>query len=276
MSKIYMLDLQLRLKENENISTFLYAYKNGLKYRFSQELHHHTIILGIKDYEHSADIVNAIDEGQEKLISSIHEYTYNDVHYLRYKAYFENSKAMEFIFVKDDQIITLLDKYKNLEIIKDKDKKVKEYLIDEPEKSFWPILDEFEFHWQTRGFFQLILDSVFYHRDGDAVKSNLVFNEITDEILDMLNVYISIKYNNKVLVDARGENLKTYLDNDYYDQFVYICELDRINDYWTGIFKSASLYRRIGLEIAKIKGYEYPKEEDVRIMSYLRNLYNGE
>ncbi|MFM1541173.1 aminoglycoside 6-adenylyltransferase, partial [Helcococcus ovis] len=61
-----------------------------------------------------------------------------------------------------------------------------------------------------------------------------------------------------------------------FNEFEYIVLESSRDDIWTIIFKSAQLYRTIGLYISEKLKYTYPKREDVKIMNILREIYKEE
>ena len=91
----------------------------------------------------------------------------------------------------------------------------------------------------------------------------------------MASFYIECKYDGKVGIGQNGENLVDNIDKETYEQFQTIFATNTTEKFWNSVFNIAGLYRKLGLEVARNKGLEYPKKEDVDSMNYLRFLYEN-
>lgn len=273
MKNNYMDQLRIDLEKNENIRSLIYIFNKGLKFSYSGGLKLHTLIIGLDGYESLKEVLDSTISSENIIISKIQEYQYKEIHYVDSKIVTDTGKLLQLFLLKQEDLEIFLEKYRSYEVLFDKDSFIKSIKSSSDERNYWLIPDKFEFESKVIDFYIDLSEAVLSRQDGDLIKSNLKFDDLLDELLDLINVYISIKYDGNIFVDTMGTNLKTYLENDYFDEFEYVVNLDRRNDFWTGIFKMASLYRRIALYIAEKLSYEYPKEEDVRTLEFLRKLY---
>ena len=273
MNNNYMDQLMIELEKNENVRSLIYIFNKGLKFSYSGGLNLHTLIIGLDGYDNLKNVLDSTILFKNTIISKMQEYQYKEIHYVDSKILTENGKFLNLFLLKQEDLGIFLEKYKNYEILVDKDSSVKSLEINTNKKDSWLIPDKFEFESKVVDFYIDLSEAVLSRQDEDLIKSNLKFDDLLDELLDLINVYISIKYDGNISVDTMGTNLKIYLENDYFDEFEYVVNLDRKNDFWTGVFKMSSLYRRIALHIAEKLSYEYPKEEDVRTLEFLRKLY---
>lgn len=273
MKNNYMDQLRIDLEKHENIRSLIYIFNKGLKFSYSGGLNLHTLIVGLDGYDSLKDVLDSTILSKDKIISKMQEYQYKEIHYVDSKIVTGTGKLLQLFLLKQEDMEIFLEKYRSYEVLFDKDSFVKAITNSTDERNYWLIPDKFEFESKAVDFYIDLSETVLSRQDGDLIKSNLKFDDLLDELLDLLNIYISIKYDGGIFVDTMGSNLKTYLENDYFDEFEYIVNLDRKNDFWTGIFKMASLYRRVALYIAEKLSYEYPKEEDVRTLEFLRKSY---
>lgn len=273
MKDNYMDQLKIDLEKNENIRSLIYIFNKGLKFSYSGMLKLHTLIIGLEGYDSLKEVLDSSLLSKDKIISKMQEYQYKEIHYVDSKILIGNGKLLQLFLLKQEELTIFLEKYKNYEVLIDKDSFLESLDLSSKKKAYWLIPDKFEFESKALDFYMDLSESVLSRMDGDLIRSNLKFDDLLDELLDTFNIYIGIKYDGSIFVDSMGSNLKTYLENEYYDEFEYIVNLDRKNDFWTGIFKMASLYRKISLYIAEKLSYEYPKEDDVKTLRFLRSLY---
>lgn len=276
MRENYLLETKLNLESVYQVRSILYLFDRGIKFAYSSELNNHKYILGVYQYEDISKIIQAFENVDKMVISKIRELQIDEISYVSYKFVYEMGKSFEVIIVEQEKLLDILYRFRNFEILLDKDKFVKKYDKDSINTIFWSRPDELEFEQSSKEFFLKLINITLYHKDKDFIRSNLLFDDIIDDLIDVINTHIAVKYDNNIYLDVYGTNLKRYLDNDYYDELEYILNLDRKNDLWTGIFKSARLYRSIALEICNKLKYEYIKQEDVDVMKYLRDVYDKE
>lgn len=276
MRENYLLETKLNLESVYQVRSLLYLFDKGIKFAYSSDLNHHKYIIGIYQYEDISKIISAFENVDKIVLSKVRELQIDEITYVSYKFVYEIGKYFEVIIVEQDKLLDILYRFKNFEVLLDKDKFVKKYDKDSVKTIFWSRPDELEFQESNKEFFLKLINITLYSKEEDFIKSNLYFDDIIDDLIDIINTYIAVKYDNNIFLDVYGTNLKRYLENDYYDELEYILNLDRKNDLWTGIFKSARLYRSMALEISNKLKYEYIKQEDVDVMKYLRDVYDKE
>lgn len=275
MKNEFMLEIKELLLDENLVETVLYYYDRGLKYNFAQDLSYHKFIVGLNEYGNLIEIVQKIELLAEVVIKKIYENILeNEIFYTHYKVLFNNGKSIDIQFVQNENIFSLIRKNGKYEVLKDLNEIIGE--DDYEREEFWQFPNEYDFREDCIDFFYKLGEISVFYQDRDFVKSNLIFNDIIDELINILNIYLNLKYENKVYVDIYASNFKTYLDNEYYDVFYEILFLDRKSDLWTAIFKSARLYRKVAMQISDMANYEYTKEEDVKMMKYLRQIYSEE
>lgn len=276
MKANFMRDIKSSLEKIDQIKNILYIYDRGIKFKYCMELNNHNFVLGVDNIENSDALVDQIKTEQEVLFSSKKDKIYNEIQYKTYKQVYYNGKSVCFDLVNQENLDGFLNKFNNIEIIKDSDKISQNHIKEKRDKVFWKVPDQDQLETKANKYFEDILDAALYYSSGDKLKANLIYDHLVKKLVFTCNNYLSLKYKNSIYLDKRGRNLKTYLDNEYYDGLIEVSSMEKNEKFWTGLFKIARLYRQISLLILEQKKFNYPKEEDVKLMSYLRDLYKGE
>ncbi|MFM1539515.1 aminoglycoside 6-adenylyltransferase, partial [Helcococcus bovis] len=188
----------------------------------------------------------------------------------------DNTKnIVELFFINNEAIFSYISNNEKNVIIFDKDRILKD-LSKEEVNSNWILPKEDEFIEEIIDFLFNLSEIAINYKNKNYIKASLLKNDLIDNLIYMLNCYISLKYNNHVIVDQYANRLRDYLGEDEFNEFEYIVSESARNDIWTIIFKAAQLYRTIGLYISEKLKYTYPKREDVRILNILREIYKEE
>lgn len=178
--------------------------------------------------------------------------------------------TLKLIDVKDmEKFVPYLAQF---DILIDKTKAIKK-LPKVKDRYDWYVPKAKEFYNNCLGFFMTLTDIATAVTNRQIVKANFLFDELKKELLNVANLYIGQKYGEMVAVNSLGDNIKTYLDKDMYQEFEGIFSTGKVDEFWTSIFKAGQLYRRLGLEVSEKFAYKYPKKEDVETMNFLRQVY---
>lgn len=269
----YLILLRNKIEKNKNVRLFLYLRQKKLSYIYSKSMMEHKLLVCLKDLSNFSDIVRDISNDKDIILSKIVPQKINSIDSYNYKI-FSNEKYIELIFVNISEINNVLKCLGNFEIISDKDDVLVEYDEKSQEYAHLRIPDGDEYIEECIEFyFELISIYVNLHNEN-ILKTNLLKSEIINKLIRVSNVFIAIKYNNKIILNKYGQNIQIYLDEEYYEELVKITNIQE--DTWTFMFKSAQLFRKIAMTIAKKENYIYPKKQDVEVMEYLRRKYNEE
>lgn len=267
----YLILLRNTIEKLENVRLFLNIRHKKLNYLYSNDIMGHKLILGLRDLTKFSEIIKQVSDNSNIVLSKIKNRVINDIEVMEY-ILFANDNFVELIIVNEENVLNISEYFGNYEIISDKDDVLNQKVNIEVD--YMRPLDRIEFIEECIEFYLDLMKIFVSYNDNNIIKCNILKNELCDKLVYIINIYISIKYDNKVLLDSHGANLVTYLDQEYYDELVSLTS--KISDTWTFIFKSGQLFRRIAMSISEKEAFTYPKSQDVEIMKYLRNKYSEE
>jgi aminoglycoside 6-adenylyltransferase len=88
----------------------------------------------------------------------------------------------------------------------------------------------------------------------------------------MLEWRIEMDHEWSVRPGASGKGLKSLLSPDVYRSLEHTYVGPRIADNWIALFDTIALFRRVATEVADHFGYQYPRDMDDRVTTYLRGV----
>lgn len=232
-------------------------------------------VFGVTDFEKIDLYIKVFTNENYIVISKLNNYFVNEYEVISYKFINNTKNIIELTFVNNNNIFEYLSGNEKNMIVFDKDRVFKD-LSEQKSNSNWIMPKEDEFIEEIIQFLFNLSEIALCYKKKNYIKVSLLKNDLLDNLIYMLNCYISLKYNNHVIVNQYGNGLRDYLEEQKFNEFEYIVLESSRDDIWTIIFKSAQLYRTIGLYISEKLKYTYPKREDVKIMNILREIYKEE
>jgi aminoglycoside 6-adenylyltransferase len=97
---------------------------------------------------------------------------------------------------------------------------------------------------------------------------------VRDPILKMLAWYAAMLHNWMLNTGYFGRRLKRYLPQEIWESYEKTYTGAGYAETWEALFEALRLVRKVGLELASNLGYEYPLEDDRRMIEYLRRVKN--
>ncbi|MGM7719523.1 aminoglycoside 6-adenylyltransferase [Metabacillus sp. Hm71] len=108
-----------------------------------------------------------------------------------------------------------------------------------------------------RYFSKFMLDNV--------IRFNMLFQKVTDW-------YIGVQHGWNVNPNKTGRWLKSYLDTQTWRELETIFAETNIENNWNGIFRTADLFKRLGVEVGTKLGYPYPYHTENNVRKYLHEV----
>lgn len=210
---------------------------------------------------------------EKDLVLKQERYNQDPFNFYEVKAIYENQKKTKIIFIDVEYIEEYIRNLTSFTTIIDKDKILRGKSSDKLKVD--SSIDSQEFKQNGIDFFMNLIEVAVAISRRDIVTSNYTYDKLKKHLLTMASFYIECKYDGKVGIGQNGENLVDNIDKETYEQFQTIFATNTTEKFWNSVFNIAGLYRKLGLEVARNKGLEYPKKEDVDSMNYLRFLYEN-
>jgi aminoglycoside 6-adenylyltransferase len=88
----------------------------------------------------------------------------------------------------------------------------------------------------------------------------------------MLEWHIEIERGWSVRPGVHGRGLQTLLPSDLWSELVNASPGAGVEDVWAALWRTAALFRRVGLEVAVTLGYAYPQAVDDQVSAFLREI----
>ncbi|WP_410982215.1 aminoglycoside 6-adenylyltransferase [Bacillus cereus] len=95
---------------------------------------------------------------------------------------------------------------------------------------------------------------------------------VRDVLMQMLEWYIGIKTKFMVSAGKFGKYLERYLEKDMWKRYVETFSNAEYENIWKSFFVMGDLFREIAIGIAGYFSYEYPRNDDGRVTSYLKHV----
>lgn len=216
-------------------------------------------------------LIDMFTENQEILLKQ-ERYNEEPFEFFEYQNIFKGESKLKIVFIGLRDLDDYLKNFDEYSFIVDKDKLSKS-LDQDVDTSIIDKLDPDSFYKNAIGFFIGLTDVAIALARKDYIEANYLYDRSKAQLLDLTKIYMCMK--KQTNVGLYGKNIYRNIEQEYYDQFIGIFRTSEYEHFWTAIFTSASLYRRLGLEIARTKNISYPKKEDIDSMEYLKFLYTN-
>jgi aminoglycoside 6-adenylyltransferase len=95
---------------------------------------------------------------------------------------------------------------------------------------------------------------------------------VRDALLKLLDWYAAMSHGWKISAGKHGKWLEKYLPPDIWEAYVRTYAGPGVDDTWEAVFETCRLARRVGQELARELGYNYPLEDDQRMLKYLEHV----
>ena len=129
---------------------------------------------------------------------------------------------------------------------------------------------EFEFDECGKNFFSLALDVSFNLLSRDMISAGFKMQAMRDELFKLLNWYIIDKFNQGMDAGESGKNFIHTLEADLKEELILTFRSNDIMDFYSSIFASCQLFRKVGMKLAEKFEFSYPKKDDVYTLKLLR------
>lgn len=132
---------------------------------------------------------------------------------------------------------------------------------------------EFEFDECGKNFFSLALDVSFNLMSRDMISAGFKMQAMRDELFKLLNWYIIDKFNQGMDAGESGKNFIHTLEADLKEELILTFRSNDIMDFYSSIFASCQLFRKVGMKLAEKFEFSYPKKDDVYTLKLLRKNF---
>ncbi|MBM0046661.1 aminoglycoside 6-adenylyltransferase [Anaerococcus sp. mt242] len=132
---------------------------------------------------------------------------------------------------------------------------------------------EYEFTSTIRNFFANAIEVSLYITEKDEIAASLKMEELRSYLLAMIDFYVKEKYAYTMDKGYDGQKLKSTLDIDTKENFLFTYHHEDLMDIYNSLFKACVLFRRLAMNMCNVLGYAYPKEIDVESLKILRSNY---
>lgn len=132
---------------------------------------------------------------------------------------------------------------------------------------------EFEFDECGKNFFSLALDVSFNLLSRDMISAGFKMQAMRDELFKLLNWYIIDKFNQGMDAGESGKNFIHTLEADLKEELILTFRSNDIMDFYSSIFASCQLFRKVGMKLAEKFEFSYPKKDDVYTLKLLRKNF---
>lgn len=95
---------------------------------------------------------------------------------------------------------------------------------------------------------------------------------VRDALLKLLDWYAAMRHGWKISAGKHGKWLKKFLPAEIWGSYVRTYAGPDYEDTWEAVFETCRLTRVVGQELARELGYNYPLEDDQRMMEYLKHV----
>ncbi|NLW52205.1 MAG: aminoglycoside 6-adenylyltransferase [Tissierellia bacterium] len=211
---------------------------------------------------------------EKNMILKQERYNESPFPFYEIKSIFNNRNKIKIVFLETIHLEDYVKNISNYSVLVDKDKLAKKINL-EVASNIKNELNSEEFYQEGVSFFINLIEVGVAVSKKNIVYANYLFDQTKAQMLELTRIYIGQKYDFNVGVGKFGENVKQYLDKEFYEAYLRIFNTYNDEKFWTSIFTLGGLYRKLGLEIARKMDFSYPKKEDVDSMSYLKFLYDN-
>lgn len=272
MDSVDIVDIKNRIKKIDNVRAFLSVDSNDKS--FTRSIKDLSLIMALQHID-SFYLLKDLFFDEKDVILSQERYNESPYPFYELKVVTNKNEKLSIIFIQIDNLNEYLNNISSYTLIYDKDKVLFTEKNYDEKIVFEKDINEENFKDQVVSFFINIIEVAASLSRRDVVMANFQYDVSKSQTLELLRLYIYLKYEKKVVVGIFGQNLNMHLDKEYLEMFTQALSCGNLEEFWNSIFTMASLFRKIGLEIARKENYDYPKKEDVDSMNYLRFLYDN-
>ncbi|WP_297810091.1 aminoglycoside 6-adenylyltransferase [uncultured Finegoldia sp.] len=234
-------------------------------------------VLGVSDLEKYKDshiIENMF--GDVLMLEKSDKLTYTNKinpHNVSYTIILDDITKIRIFFIKENSMQSYINEDSQADILLDKD----QVLVGNSTKSdvcfrqMKPTRSEFESLVNQMFINSLNVAKGLYRKE--EIYAIHMFNNVRDNVDKMTGYYIGTNYDFNVNIGYNYEYIKTYLQKEHYERYLETYPLPELENLWSTLFKSCELFRKQGLYVADILGYEYPKRIDRDIMQKIRDIW---
>lgn len=272
MDSVDIVDIKNRIKKIDNVRAFLSVDSNDKS--FTRSIKDLSLIMALQHID-SFYLLKDLFFDEKDVILSQERYNESPYPFYELKVVTNKNEKLSIIFIQIDNLNEYLNNISSYTLIYDKDKVLFTDKNYDEKIVFEKDINEENFKDQVVSFFINLIEVAASLSRRDVVMANFQYDVSKSQTLELLRLYIYLKYEKKVVVGKFGQNLNMHLDKEYLEMFTQALSCGNLEEFWNSIFTMASLFRKIGLEIARKENYDYPKKEDVDSMNYLRFLYDN-
>ncbi|MDO5026829.1 MAG: aminoglycoside 6-adenylyltransferase [Tissierellia bacterium] len=271
MDSFNLTDIKNRIKKIDNVRVFIRV--DSMDGAHARNIKEFDFILGLSHID-SFYLLKDLFFDEKDLILKKEDHIEQPYSFYSIKAVTNKNVKFKIGFVGVESLNHYLNNISSYTLIYDKDKSLfREKKYDES-LVFKSQINESNFKQEAISFFMNLTETASALSKRDLLVANFMYDVCKKDMLDLLRLYVYVKYEKKVIVGKSGQELSRHLDEDYLDAFIKSFNTISISSFWDSIFSLASLHRKLGLEISRKENYYYPKKEDVDTMNYLRFLYD--
>ena len=112
-------------------------------------------------------------------------------------------------------------------------------------------------------------------RDHLTYAMNMYIHVVHERLETMVTWYIGAHNGFSVNVGAWGKYFKQYLPDDLYDIYVKTYSDANYENLWDSVFTACKLFRIVAATVGAELGYEYNRQDDCNMTTYLRKIKDG-
>lgn len=272
MNSTDLVDIKNRIKKIDNVRVFLSVDNTNKAYgRNIKELN---LIMGLQHVDSFYLLKDLFYEKKDAILTQ-ERYNEEPFEFYELKVVTNKNEKISIVFIAIEDLNNYLNNISSYNIIYDKDKMLFTEKKYDENIVFDHSIDKDNFKDKVISFFVNIIEVAASLSRRDLVLANFQYDQSKKDLLELLRLYVYLKYEKKVVLGKKGEHIETHLDEDYLKMLKQSFNTGNVEHFWTCVFTLSSLYRKVGLEIARREKYDYPKKEDVDSMNYLRFLYDN-
>lgn len=240
------------------------------------EVQDYDIIFGVSSVE-DFSVDQSFLEGLDTIFVYSPEISKKEInklkHEINYKVILDNGPKIDFKFLPIESVTDLINSNTLLSLIMDKDNLIKSLSMssDASYRTLRPTKNEFED--AVHEFFLNIIEVLPYLYRGQMTGASLAYRPVQDSLLRILSWYLGYSKDYKINFGNRYKNIYSYLDEDQKSIYKASMSFTDIESLWKSVFAALSYYRKLGLGLAERLNFDYPKEMDVKLVQYVRNVY---
>ncbi len=271
MDSVNLADIKNRIKKIDNVRVFISV--DSMDMSHASNIKDYDFIMGLSHID-SFYLLKDLFYDEKDLILKRENHIEEPFSFYSLKVVTNENVKLSIAFVEVESLGKYLNNISSYTVIYDKDKTLLKGKSYDDTLVFENDINEKNFKQEATSFFINLTDTASALSKRDMVVANFKYDICKKQILNLLRLYIYLKYEKKVVIGKFGEEMTKHLEKEYMDMFVKSLNTGGFDAFWDSVFSLASLNRKICLEIARKEKYDYPKKEDVDTMNYLRFLYD--